>query len=110
MDINIEILIKCIEKRPGMYIEELNFDYLFYFIRGFLYHNSSINNINGIFKDEFHEWVQRWIENNKNISFEEERDYHYYIQSVCETQEKCFELFFKLCHIFFDELRKKHMI
>ena len=45
MNINIEELIKCIEKRPGMYVEELNFDYLFHFIRGFLYHNSSINNI-----------------------------------------------------------------
>ena len=45
---NIEELVKCIEKRPCMYIEEFNFDYLFHFIRGFLYHNAS-NNIDRIF-------------------------------------------------------------
>ncbi len=103
---NIEELVKCIEKRPCMYIEEFNFDYLFHFIRGFLYHNAS-NNIDRIFKYEFHEWTKKWIEKHKNILFEQERDYHYYIQNVCKTQQECFELFFKLCYIFFDELHDK---
>ena len=110
---NIEKLLEYMEKRPYMFIGELNFDYLFHFINGFLYHkgfSQEIDTINKFFERKFDEWVQKWIENDKNILFEEERDYHYYIQNVCETQEECFELFFKLCHIFFDELREKHMI
>lgn len=107
MEVDIKTLIECIKKRPCMYIGELNFDYLFHFLNGFLYHNSSKNNINGIFESEFHEWVQKWIEKNKNILFEEERNYHYYIQNVCKTQEECFALFFELCDIFFDELQNK---
>ncbi len=110
---NIEKLLGYMEKRPYMFIGELNFDYLFHFINGFLYHkgfSQEIDTINKFFERKFDEWVQKWIENDKNILFEEERDYHYYIQNVCETQEECFELFFKLCHIFFDELREKHMI
>ena len=113
MKMNIEALIECIHKRPCMYIGELNFDYLFHFINGFLYTKNSIQEVDEIdksFQYKFHQWIQKWIEENKNISFDEKRNYHFYIQSVCETQEECFELFFKLCHIFFDELREKHMI
>ena len=110
---NIETLIEYMEKRPCMFVGELNMEYLFRFISGFLCHSLSvqeIDNTDRIFKDKFHQWVQKWIEKEKNILFDQTREYIFYIQSVCKTQEECFELFFKLCHIFFDELREKHMI
>ena len=107
---NIEKLIEYIKIRPCMYIGELNFDYLFHFINGFLYNNFSNkknDDIDIIFKNEFHEWVQKWIEKNKNIYFDEERDYHFYIQKISQTQQQCFDLFFRLCDLFFHELHNR---
>ncbi|WP_020224853.1 hypothetical protein [Holdemania massiliensis] len=101
---NIEDLLKWIELRPCMYIGEYKFDNLYHFLNGFLYDNPNLKEKNRYeikFKYEFHQWVRNWIENNMNIKFDEERDYHYYIKKVCKTEKQCFDLFFKLNNIFF---------
>lgn len=107
---DIEKLIECIKKRLLMFIRELNFDYLSHFLSGFLCYSMSIqeiNNIDKIFKQEFHNWAKKWIEKNKNISFDEQRGYSFYIKSVCKTQQECFDLFFDMCAIFFNEIHSK---
>ena len=103
----IDDLLKWIELRPCMYIGEYKFENLYHFLNGFLYDNPNLQKPGAFeskFKYEFHQWVRNWIEQNMNIVFNEERDYHYYIKKVSSTEKQCFDLFFKLCNIYFKEL------
>ncbi len=108
---DIENLIQnYIKKRPCMFIEKLNFDYLRSFLNGFLccsYYTQKDNRIDSIFKNEFHDWTRKWIEKNKNMIFDVNVDYVFYIRSVCQTEKECFDLFFDLCDIFFKEVHDK---
>ena len=108
---SVEELINRIKGRLGMYIGEPNFDYLYYYISGFLYNNSATNRVSDIeksFSYEFHKWVQKWIRENKGVHIEEEIDYHSYIKIICKSDEECINLFFELCSIFFKEFHNKN--
>lgn len=109
-EMNIEKVIGYIKKRPYMYIGELNFNYLHQFLGGFLYYAFSTQRADEIdkgFQDEFHDWTRKWLEKNEKIFFTVSVGYDFYIQSICETQQECFDLFFKLCDIFFKELHDR---
>ncbi|MCI8713640.1 MAG: hypothetical protein HFH23_15600 [Ruminococcus sp.] len=103
---NVKQLIENIKKRPGMYILEFKIEYLDHFLNGFLHariHDRKAEEIDLVFKEEFHEWVRRWIKDNKGIVFDIDMGYFYYIQQVCENQEQCITMFFELSEDFFDE-------
>ncbi|WP_020224855.1 hypothetical protein [Holdemania massiliensis] len=104
---NIKELIQLVKRRPGMFIGDLKLEYLYHFINGFLFNNistSRADEIDEAFKREFHQWVREWIKENKNIEFDEDRNYLYYIQEVCKSQEQCFTMFFELAEEYFKEL------
>lgn len=106
---DIKKLIEIMEQRPSMYIGELKLESLYFFISGFLFNNIATHNADEtdmMFKREFHEWVRKWIERNKNIVFDEDRNYLFYIQQVCQNQEQSVKLFFQLAREFFDGVHK----
>lgn len=107
---NIETIIKFIKRRPGMYIGEINFAYLVHFLNGNLFNDPSAwkeGTVSYHFKCEFSEWVKVWIEKNRKIQLEGQRNYQLYIQEVCKTQQECLDMFFELSEIFFQELHSK---
>lgn len=110
---NVEKLIQLVKLRPNMFIGESKLEFLYYYISGFLFNNITTNRADKIdmeFKEKFHEWVRRWIETNQNIVFDEERNYLFYIQQVCQNQEQCMSLFFRLSEEFFCELHKNMLV
>ena len=63
--------------------------------------------LNNYFKFEFNEWVKKWIEKNKNVELESGGNYLIYIQQINETQQECFDMFYELTEIFFQEWHSK---
>ena len=108
---NIEIIINKIKNRPCMFIGEEKFERLFFFLSGALYNDPSSmkrGTLNNYFKREFHEWVRRWIQQNKNIELDGSKNYLMYIQEVCETEKECLSMFFELAELFFQEGHSKY--
>lgn len=94
-----------------MYIGEEKFERLFFFLSGVLYNDPSSmkrGTLNNYFKREFHEWVRRWIEENKNIELDGSKNYLMYIQEVCEMEKECLSMFFELAELFFQECHSKY--
>lgn len=106
---NIEKLIQQIKLRPGMYVGNLNLESIFCFINGFLFNNiitDRADEIDIMFKNEFHHWVKTWLEKNEKIFFEEERDCVFYISETYQDLEKCLNKFFDLSLKFFHEIHE----
>jgi len=102
---NIEELITEMEKRPGMYVGTPSLEAVSQFISGFLYHAVSSGRatpIDSFFKEEFHSWVKARLEREHHLTFDQQRNYVFYIRQVFPEEDQL-GAFFRLCHGFFEE-------
>ncbi len=107
---NVEQLIHQVKKRPGMYVGCIELEPVVYFIDGFMFNNfisGTINNIEKLFKEEFHDWVRRQLEERYNIQLEKHHNYMFYIIQVSQNAEERLNIFFNLCDDFFAEFHEQ---
>lgn len=107
---NIEELLALIKPRPSMFIGELNLEFLQQYINGFLFNNvitKSCDEIDQRFKEDFHAWVKKKLEEERNKELPTSRNYVYYINAVEQNEKEKVELFFNLASEFFEELDTK---
>lgn len=108
---DIENVLLLIKHRPEIYIGAVNIHALELFLSGFLFNNLSNDRkyfIDICFRDRIHDWIKKEIEKRKNIQFELNVGYDYYIEAVCDNGEQEVALFFELCEEFFEEMKNKN--
>lgn len=102
---DIEELIFAIEKRPLMYMEEVNIDYIFYIVKGYLCGNLTGNSKNIMFHSKFYRWLVEWINTNTEYCYEIQSGFYWnnILTQVTSGNHEAVALFFRLCRSFFDE-------
>ena len=109
IEMNIEQMISCIRKRPGMYVGCLKLEPVVHFINGFLFGritSKRVTNLDITFKKEFHSWVRKYFERTRGVCLEDGRNYLFYFSEMYEDQEECLTAFFELCDMFFLEIKQ----
>lgn len=109
---NIEELLKNMKKRPGMYVLEINLEYIYTYLSGFLFSRLNLNKADYIdiaFKEQFREWIKEWIKNNikEDFVFPSGWGYVSIICKVWKDEEERVNRFFELAETFFKELEEK---
>lgn len=106
----MEELIVLMQPRPCMFIGELNLEFLQQYINGFLFNNvitKKSDELDKRFKEDFHEWVKKRLEEENDKELPGARNYVYYINSVTQDEKEKVDLFFDLALGFFEEVHKK---
>lgn len=103
---SIKEMLQCIEKKPCLYLgtNERRVDYLFQFLMGRL--DPHENEINGIFRSEFTQWIYNWIVKkgySEGLEFKFSFIWYKMIYSVTNSEEEAWNLFFQIAHDYFNQ-------
>lgn len=104
----IEDIIKAIQKRPKMFVDEEKIEYIYHFILGACFTNVCGEDINRKFSCWFWKWLEIWIRENINPHyFSETASWCDEIKMIANEDEEAVRLFYELSQKFFDDYHNK---
>lgn len=107
----IRELIKSIQIRPLMFVQEERLDYIEHLLMGYCgacHKSNSITEMDKNFNCWFEKWLREWIRVNYNDSYElKTLFWHDAIRDITYDENEAVQLFYKLCEQFFCEYEGK---
>lgn len=108
---SIRELINSIKIRPKMFVAEVQLDYIFHFLLGYLgaeKHNASEEEreLCSIYAGRFVHWVHKSVNTNSSNPIEFDFIWYRMIEKVTNSEQEAAELFFKLSEEFFNYYEK----
>ncbi|MCM1097616.1 MAG: hypothetical protein NC427_06075 [Ruminococcus flavefaciens] len=105
----IERLIKSIQKRPKMFLKEEKIEYIYYLLSGYCGANRvSEDNMDCMFCTWFRKWLIMWIVENVDEKYSVKTAYWYDdIKAIAQGKQEEIKMFFELCDLFFEDYKNK---
>lgn len=106
----IEELLSDIQKRPKMFVREINIEYICYFLLGYCCANSELSedDIDRKFCAWFGRWLIMWIEDNVDKDYNPKTAWWFEdIRWLTKSGQDEVAVFFELCKFFFEDYNNK---
>ena len=103
----IKELIKSIQVRPLMYLQEEKIDYMYHFLEGhcgLARRYSMTSEMDKHFEIWFVKWLNKWVVENYDNMHEFKTFYwNDTLKEITKNEEEAVQLFYKLCEQFFSD-------
>lgn len=103
----IKELIKSIQVRPLMYLQEEKIDYMYHFLEGhcgLARRYSMTSEMDKHFGSWFVKWLNKWVVENYDNMHEFKTFYwNDTLKEITKNEEEAVQLFYKLCEQFFSD-------